>query len=151
MEFNFVLPEWPKKVKTRGDDRKACKPGGRKFGIEINFVLLFQIYESYETKFPTKISSFTVHDKTFLHQILLLSYLSFFCPPPPCLFFTDQATRQISTDATSVQSQQQPKPRHSSHNVIAEKSFHLRFSAVLSPALSFHLFTVHQVQQFSFQ
>ena len=150
MEFIRTLGMTKKKVKTRGDDRKACKPGGRKFGMEINFVLFFQIYESYETKFPTKVSSFTVHDKTFLHQILLLSFLSFFCPPP-CLFFTDRVTRQISTDATSVQSQQQPKPRHSSCNVIAEKFFHLRFSAVLSPALSFYLFTVHQVQQFSFQ
>ena len=108
-----------KRVKTRGDNRKACKPGGRKFGMEINFVLFFQIHESYETKFSMKISSFTVHDKLFLHQILLLSHLVFFpflSPPPPCLFFTDQATRQISTDATCVQSQQQPKPGHSSCN-----------------------------------
>ena len=36
-----------KKGKARRDDRKACKPGGRKFGMEINFVR-FQIYESYE-------------------------------------------------------------------------------------------------------
>ena len=38
MEFNFVLSNWPKKVKTRSGDRKACKLGGRKFGMEINFV-----------------------------------------------------------------------------------------------------------------
>ena len=31
----------------------------RKFGMEFNLVL-FQVYESYEIKFPTKISSFTV-------------------------------------------------------------------------------------------
>ena len=59
MEFNFVLWNWPKKGKTRRGDRKACKPGGRKFGMEINFIH-FQLYESYEIKFPTKISSFTV-------------------------------------------------------------------------------------------
>ena len=36
MKFNFVLS---KKVKARRDDQKACKPGGRKFGMEIYFVL----------------------------------------------------------------------------------------------------------------
>ena len=30
MEFNFVLSNWPKKVKTRSGDRKACKPGAWK-------------------------------------------------------------------------------------------------------------------------
>ena len=34
----FVLSNWPEKVKTRSGDRKACKPGGRKFGMEINFI-----------------------------------------------------------------------------------------------------------------
>ena len=58
MELNFVLSEWLKEVKTR-DDPKVCKPGGRKFGMENNFVL-FLFYESYEIKFHTKISSFTV-------------------------------------------------------------------------------------------
>ena len=59
MEFNFVLSEWLKEIKTRRDARKVCKPGGRKFGMEINFVL-FLLYKIYEIKFPTKISSFTV-------------------------------------------------------------------------------------------
>ena len=38
IEFNFVLSNWPEKVKTRSGDWKACKPDGRKFGMEINFV-----------------------------------------------------------------------------------------------------------------
>ena len=38
MELNFVLSNWPKTGKTRKDDRKACKPCGRNFGMEINFV-----------------------------------------------------------------------------------------------------------------
>ena len=38
MEFKIVLSSWPKNVKTRRDDRKACEPCGRKFGTEINFV-----------------------------------------------------------------------------------------------------------------
>ena len=64
-----------------------------------------------------------LHDKISPSNFLILSscLLSFFCPLPPCLFFTDQATRQIWTDATSVQSQQQPKPGNSTNNVIAEK------------------------------
>ena len=40
MEFNFVLAEWPKRVNAGRDDRKACKPVGRKFGMDINFLLL---------------------------------------------------------------------------------------------------------------
>ena len=60
LEFNFVLSEWLKEEKTRRDDRKVCKPRGRKFGMEINSVLFSIFLESYETKFPTKISSFTV-------------------------------------------------------------------------------------------
>ena len=48
-----------KRVKARRDNRKACKPGGRKVGVEINFVL-FQSYESSEINFSSKISSFTV-------------------------------------------------------------------------------------------
>ena len=28
-------PKWLKEVKRRGDDRKVCKPRGRKFGMEI--------------------------------------------------------------------------------------------------------------------
>ena len=43
MEFNFVLSNWPKRGKARRDNRKACKPGGRKFGMEINFVLFSNI------------------------------------------------------------------------------------------------------------
>ena len=43
MEFNFVLSNWPKKGKARRHDRKACKPGGRKFCMEINFVLFSNI------------------------------------------------------------------------------------------------------------
>ena len=39
MELNFVLSEWLKEVKTRRDDWKVCKPGVRKFGMEINVVL----------------------------------------------------------------------------------------------------------------
>ena len=121
-----------------------------------------------------------LHDKISPSNFLIFSssLLSFFVPPPPCLFFTDQATRQIWTDATSVQSQQQPKPGHSTNNVIAEKiswsrpvtllkkkkrdkslsvksclaTFKKRqHEFALSPVLSFHLFTVYQVQQFSFQ
>ena len=49
-----------KRSKDKKKLSKVCKPGGRKFGMEINFVL-FLFYESYEIKFPTKISSFTVH------------------------------------------------------------------------------------------
>ena len=43
MEFNFVLSECLKEVNTRRDDGKVCKPGGRKFGMEINFVLFSHI------------------------------------------------------------------------------------------------------------
>ena len=49
-------PEWLKEVKRRRDDRKVCKPRGRTFFMEINSVL-FLLYESYEIKFPMKISS----------------------------------------------------------------------------------------------
>ena len=61
--LSYGIIKLTKKGKTRSGDRKACKPGGRKFGMEINFVHLkfFQLYESYEIKFHTKISSFTVH------------------------------------------------------------------------------------------
>ena len=57
MEF-FCTLKLTKKVKPRRDDRKGCKPGGRKFGMEIKYI--FQVYESYKIKFPTKIPSFTV-------------------------------------------------------------------------------------------
>ena len=43
MELNFVLSNWPKTEKTRKDDRKACKPCGRNFGMEINFVHFWRI------------------------------------------------------------------------------------------------------------
>ena len=43
MEFNFVLSEWLKKVKTRRDDRKACKPGGTNLGMEFSFVLVSNV------------------------------------------------------------------------------------------------------------
>ena len=46
-------------MKTRRDDQKGWKPGGRKFGMKINFIH-FQLYESYEIKFPSKNSSLTV-------------------------------------------------------------------------------------------
>ena len=38
MEFIFALSNRLKQVKTAKDDRKACKPGGRRFGKEIIFV-----------------------------------------------------------------------------------------------------------------
>ena len=60
MELNFVLSEWLKEVKTRRDDWKVCKPGGRNFGREINFVLFF-----YFTK-ARKLNS--------LRKFLLLQY-----------------------------------------------------------------------------
>ena len=60
MEFKFIFSVFPKLEKTIRDYLKDCKPGGRKFGMEINFVIFFPFYESYEIKFPTKISSFTV-------------------------------------------------------------------------------------------
>ena len=68
MEFNFVLSNLPKKKgKARRDDPKACKPGGRKFGMEIIIrTFFFQLYESYEIKFPTKMSSFTVTSETLI-------------------------------------------------------------------------------------
>ena len=69
-EFNFLLAEWRKRVKARRDDRKACKPGGRKFGMEFNSYF-FQIHERYEIKFPTEISSFTVH----VHLVLAINHL----------------------------------------------------------------------------
>ena len=43
MEFNFVLSNLPKGRKARRDDQKGCKPGERKFGMEINFVLFSNI------------------------------------------------------------------------------------------------------------
>ena len=33
--ISCVFSEWPKKVKTRRDDWKACNPSGRNFGMEI--------------------------------------------------------------------------------------------------------------------
>ena len=129
----FVLSEWPKKkVKTRGDDRKACKPGGRKFGMEINFVLFFKYTKATQLNSLRKFLLLQSMKKHFFIKFYYFRFFPFFVPPPPCLFFTDQATRQISTDATSVQSQQQAKPRHSSHNVIAEKFFHLRYLFISS-------------------
>ena len=80
MKLNFVLSEWLKEVKTRRDHRKVCKPGGRKLVWKlISYFFLF--YESYEIKFCTKISSFTVvltllanfQDKTFRHAVFLKS------------------------------------------------------------------------------
>ena len=35
MEVTIVLSNWPKKVKSESKDRKACKPRGRKLGMEI--------------------------------------------------------------------------------------------------------------------
>ena len=74
MGLNFVLSEWLKEVKTRRDGRKVCKPGGRKFGMELisNF---FLFYESYEIKFRTKISSFSVSISLSLSLSLSLSPL----------------------------------------------------------------------------
>ena len=60
MELNFVLSNWPKTGKTRKDDRKACKPCRRNFGWKL-ISYIFELYESYEIKFPSKISSFTVY------------------------------------------------------------------------------------------
>ena len=40
---------------------KACKPVRRKNCMDVNFVLFFQLYESYEIKFCSKVSSFTVN------------------------------------------------------------------------------------------
>ena len=51
MEFNFALWNWPKKGKSRRDDRKACKPGGRKFGMDINFVH-FPIIQTLQNWIP---------------------------------------------------------------------------------------------------
>ena len=56
-EFIFVLSN--RQEETAGGDRKACKPGGRKFGVESNFVN-FSIIRNYEIKFPMNISSFRV-------------------------------------------------------------------------------------------
>ena len=50
----FVPLERPPKRKVRRDDRKICEPGEKIFGMQLNLVL-FQLYESYEIKFPAKI------------------------------------------------------------------------------------------------
>ena len=80
MELNFVLSEWLKKVKTR-DDRKVCKPGGRKFGMEINFVL-FLFYESYEKK---EICSISSRSRVLAHRPC--PKLEMFCPSVLQLFY----------------------------------------------------------------
>ena len=59
MEFNFVLSNWPKKVKLEAAIERLENQ------VEENLVwklisYIFQLYESYEIKFHTKISSFTV-------------------------------------------------------------------------------------------
>ena len=58
MELNFVLSNWPKTGKTRKDDQKAYKPCGKFLAWKL-ISYIFELYESYEIKFPTKISSFT--------------------------------------------------------------------------------------------
>ena len=85
MEFIFVLSEWPKKVKTR-DDRKACKPGGRKFGIEINFVLFFKYTKATKLNSLRKFILLQSMTKHFFIKFYYFRIFPFFAPPP-CLFF----------------------------------------------------------------
>ena len=59
MEFNFVLSSWPKNVKREETiERPANKEEGNLVWKLISYI--FQLYESHEIKFHTKISSFTV-------------------------------------------------------------------------------------------
>ena len=66
MELIFVFSERTKKKKMKrqeaGDYRNACKPGGRTFGMEINFRTFFnytkamKLNSGYENFFFTVIS-----------------------------------------------------------------------------------------------
>ena len=61
LELNFVLSEWLKEVKSRRDDRKVCKPGGSKFGMESNFIL-FSILRKLRRYIP--------YENIFIHSRL---------------------------------------------------------------------------------
>ena len=77
-----------KKVKTRGDDRKACKPGGRKFGMEINFVLFFKYTKATKLNSLRKILLLQSMTKHFFIKFYYFRFFPFFCPPPPLACFS---------------------------------------------------------------
>ena len=61
MEFNFVLSEWLKEIKQEETiERSASQVEENLVWTLVSYFFLF--YESYEIKFSTKISSFTVVD-----------------------------------------------------------------------------------------
>ena len=61
MELNFVLSNWPKKWKK--PEKTIERPANHAEEILVWKLIsyIFELYESYENKFPTKISSFTVY------------------------------------------------------------------------------------------
>ena len=75
MELNFVLSNWPKTEKVKKTIERPANHAEEIFVWKL-ISYIFGLYESYEIKCPTKISSFTVHA---ILSIVKSSLMTIFC------------------------------------------------------------------------